>query len=418
MEVAKSMEWAIAREDRLDPDKSAVAQFIERMEQELRNGGTPIEGFQFLNSPLEMLRFSREIEEETLAQPEGADLYVGFQNTEKLLGERQRYRRILEAGVKMVGFGEGPAPDFLADTDAEWVSLSRDHHLLVNQWFLVSTAPVPIAFVGWETSADHRFGLGGVSEPEKSFEGFVTADPRIISALVEYLDLVREGANSRDEQMSNSACQLPPELLIEPEDDSVPVMMGRDHSSLRLDVPVRRILAVTDLQGCAEYNALRGWATELAIANASELALYEISAASYLVSPYPEDDRKQWQRVLNWRELLPLGRAPLARQLARIQARGVDAGAILPSTHGFKHLAHWAEEVDADLILLPTSLVRPGLLARLRGYSLDALLEHTDRRVMIIAANGIMCPANLRDQVGESHEIPGLDSRIADGLLV
>ena len=268
------MEWAITREDLSHPEKNGVVRFIERMERELRNGGTPIEGFQFLNSPLEMLRFSREIEEEILAQPEGADLYVGFQNTDKLLGEQQRYRRILHAGVKMVGFGEGPAPDFLADANAEWVSLPRDHHLMVNQWFLVSTAPVPIAFVGWETSADHRFGIGGVSEPGKTFEGFVTGDPRVISALVEYLDVVREGAKVHEERRSNSACHLPPELLVEPEDDSVPVMMGRDHSSLRLDVPVRRILAVTDLHGCAEFNALRGWATELAIANASQLALY------------------------------------------------------------------------------------------------------------------------------------------------
>ncbi len=407
------MEWAITREDRLHSGNNALAGFIERMERELRNGGTPIEGFQFLNSPLEMLRFSREIEEETLSQPEGADLYVGFQNTGKLLGERNRYRRILEAGVRVVGFGEGQAPDFLADTDAEWVSLPRDHHLLVNQWFLVSTAPVPIAFVGWETSEEHRFGVGGVSQPGKTFEGFVTGDPRIITALVEYLDMVREGAKGHDEQTSNSACKLPPELLVESEDDSVPVMMGRDHSSLRLDIPVRRILAVTDLHGCAEYNALRGWATELAIANASQLALYEISAASYLVSPYPEDHRKRWQRLLNWRELLPLGRAPLARQLARIQARGVEAGAILPSTHGFKHLAHWAEQVDADLILLPPSLVRPGLLARLRGYSLEALLEHTDRRVMVVAANGIMCPANVEHHVWETYADPALESRMA-----
>ena len=142
-----------------------------------------------------------------------------------------------------------------------------------------------------------------------------------------------------------------------------------------------------------------------------------ISAASYLVSPYPEDHRKRWQRVLNWRELLPLGRAPLARQLARIQARGVDAGAILPSTHGFKHLAHWAEQVDADLILLPPSLVRPGLLARLRGYSLEALLEHTERRVMVVAANGIMCPANVDISMGESHADNGLESPMASGVL-
>ncbi|MDE2938675.1 MAG: hypothetical protein OXR67_07110 [Chloroflexota bacterium] len=393
------MEWAIIKEDLSHPDRNGVERFIERMERSLRNGGTPIEGFQFLNSPLEMLRFTREIEEEILASPEGSDLYVGFQNSEKLEGERNRYRKILEAGVRTVGFGVGDAPDFLAGTGAEWVSLPMDRHLLVNQWFLVSANPVPIAFVGWEISCDDQFGVGGVTQRGKGFEGFVTSDPRVITALVDYLDHLREGANKPDDEVADPSWELPSELKMDTEDDSVPVMMGRDHSDLRLNVPVRRILAVTDLHGSAEFNRLRGWATELAIANASQLVLFEMSAASYLVNPYPEEDRRQWQRILTWRELLPLGRAPLARQLARIQARGIEAHAILPSTHGFKHLARWAELGDIDLILLPISLVRPGLLARLRGYSLVTLMEHTDRMVMVVAANGTMCPANFGDDL-------------------
>ena len=150
---------------------------------------------------------------------------------------------------------------------------------------------------------------------------------------------MREGANRPDDEVADPVCELPPELKLEIEDDSVPVMMGRDHSAPRLDAPVRHILAVTDLHGSAEFNRHRGWATELAIANASQVVLFEMSAASYLVNPYPKEHRRQWQRILNWRELLPLGRAPLVRQLARIQARGIDAHAILPTTHGFKHLA-------------------------------------------------------------------------------
>ena len=398
------MEWAITMEDRSHSQESGVQQFIARMERHLRNGGAPIEGFHFLNLPQEMLRFSREIEEEVLLHPQGADLYVGFQNSQRLAEERRRYRRIIDAGVRLVGFGEGEAPDFLAGTQAEWVSLPRDRHLLVNQWFLVSPNPVPIAFVGWETSPDDRFGVGGSSQAGKSFEGFVTSDPRVVTALVEYLDHVLQGADNPEEVVVDPVCDLPPELMKEAEDDSVPVMMGPDHSSLRMDVPVRRILAVTDLHGSSEFNRLRGWATELAIANASQLVLFEMSAASYLVNPYPEDHPKQWQRVLTWRELLPLGRAPLARQLVRIQSRGVDARAILPSSHGFKHLAQWAECEEIDLILLPISLVRPGLLARLRGYSLETLMEHTDRRVMVVAANGTMCPANFGEQPS------GLDS--------
>lgn len=411
------MEWAITREDLSHPEKDGVVRFIERMERELRNGGTPIEGFQFLNSPLEMLRSSREIEEAILAGPAGADLYVGFQHSRKLQGERARYRRLLDAGARIVGFGEGEKPDFLGDGSAEWVSLPRDRYLLINQWFLISSFPNPIAFVGWETSPEDRFGVGGLSAPGKSFEGFVTADPRVITALVEYLDHVREGANrpgdAVEDRVADPVCELPPELRFEPEDDAVPVMMGRDHSGLKLDFPVRRILAVTDLHGSREYNDLRGWATELAIANASQLVLFELSAASYLVNPYPEDHRQRWQRVLNWRELLPLGRAPLARQLARIQARGVEAGAILPSTHGFRHLAEWAEREDIDLILLPTALMRPGLLARLRGYSLGTLLDNTDRRVLVVDRNGTMCIANGEDDLADS----GLDHRLVGGLV-
>ena len=407
------MEWAITNEDLSHPEKSGVIRFIERMERDLRNWGTPIEGFQFLNSALEMLRFSREIEDEVLAHPEGSDLYVGFQHTEKLLGEQLRYRHILDSGIRIVGFGEGEAPDFLADTAAEWVSLPRNHYLLLNQWFLVSTAPDPIAFVGWETSPDDRFGAGGVSAEGKSFEGFVTADPRIITALVEYLDEVRAGHRKQKADVDQLACELPPGLAFEVEDDAVPVMMGRDHSGLRLAEPAQRILAVTDLHGSAEYNALRGWATELAIANASQLVLFEMSAAACLVTPYPEEHRKQWQRILNWRDLLPLGRAPLARQLARIQARGIEAGAILPTTHGFKHLAHWVEQENIDLILLPNSLVRPGLLARLRGYSLRSLLEHTNCRVMVVAANGTMCVAKAEDDLADA----GLNHRMVGRLV-
>ena len=407
------MEWAITNEDLSHPVKSGVIRFIERMERDLRNGGTPIEGFQFLNSPLEMLRFSREIEEEVLAHPEEADLYVGFQNTEKLLGEQLRYRHVLQAGVRIVGFGEGDAPEFLADTAAEWVSLPRDHYLLLNQWFLISTAPDPIAFVGWETSPEDRFGLGGVTAAGKSFEGFVTADPRVVTALVEYLNEVREGHRNQEAGLDQLACELPAGLAFEMEDDAVPVMMGRDHSGLRLAEPPKRILAITDLHGSAEFNALRGWATELAIANASQLVLFEMSAASYLVTPYPEEHRKQWQRILNWRDLLPLGRAPLARQLARIQARGVEAGAILPTTHGFKHLAQWVQQENIDLILLPTSLVRPGLLARLRGYSLSSLLEQTNCRVLVVADNGTMCVANAEDDLADA----GLNHRMVGGLV-
>ena len=57
------------------------------------------------------------------------------------------------------------------------------------------------------------------------------------------------------------------------------------------------------------------------------------------------------------------------------QGEGARAQAILPTSHGFRHLAEWAEREDADLILIPVSLLNPGLFKRLRGYSLRTLLD-------------------------------------------
>ena len=137
------------------------------------------------------------------------------------------------------------------------------------------------------------------------------------------------------------------------------------------------MLAVTSLDDSPEFAAVRSCATRLA-AEGGEVVLFEITAASYLVSPYPEENRRQWIRTLGEPELRRLGRSPVARQMEVIKARGGRAQAILPTSHGFRHLAEWAEREDADLILIPVSLVNPGLFERLRGYSLKSLLEHTN----------------------------------------
>ena len=77
------MKWQILQNDFIKEDMYGIDGFVTRMEKELRNKGLPLEGFKFLNSPSEMLDFTREIEKEVLQSPEGADLYVGFQTAEK-----------------------------------------------------------------------------------------------------------------------------------------------------------------------------------------------------------------------------------------------------------------------------------------------------------------------------------------------
>ena len=368
------MKWSIMEGDVSLKDASGVEGLIERMERELRGGGTPIEGFRFLNNSDEMLSFSREIEKEVRDSPTGADLYAGFQTAQKLRDESKTYRRLLRAGVKLAAFGQCPMPEPPEGMAGIWTPLERDTRALENQWFLVSSHPSPIAFAGWETSQETLFGEGGLSAPGKHFKGFVTNDCRVVHAIISHLESVRARvARTRSESM---------------------------------DAPVRRVMAVTRMDDTPQYAAVRSCAAGVATDNDGDVVLFEISAASYLVSPYPEENRRHWIRTLREPELRRLGRSPVAKQLEAIRRRGADALAILPTAHGFKHLAEWAEREDADLILIPASLVNPGLFERLRGYSLKTLLEYTDRPVMVVYPDGSTRRADLLASSGNGDHMP------------
>ena len=185
------MEWTINDNDILLRDFSGVEGLIERMEKELRGGGTPIEGFRFLSDASEMLDFSREIEREVRDSPSGADLYAGFQTSERLVGEATRYRRLVRAGVKVQAFGHCALETPPEGLKGIWTPLQRHTRSLENQWFLVSSHPAPIAFVGWETSPEKMFGVGGITAPGKHFRGFITNDCRVVHAIIAHLESVR-----------------------------------------------------------------------------------------------------------------------------------------------------------------------------------------------------------------------------------
>ena len=356
------MDWTITDNDILLRDFSGVEGLIERMDKELRNGDTPIEGFRFLSDAAEMLEFSREIEREVRDSPQGADLYSGFQTMERLTGEARRYNRLIRAGVKVAAFGQCSAEPLPEDFEKVWTPVARNTRALENQWFLVSSHPSPIAFVGWETSPEKMFGMGGISAPGKQFRGFVTNDCRVVHAVIAHLETTR-ARNSR--------------------------WRGEGEDGV-----IRRAMAVTSMDDSPEYARVRGCAAGLVSAEGGEVVLFEISAASYLVSPYPEENRRQWIRSLGEPELRRLGRSAVAKQLEGIRARGAAAQAVLPTAHGLRHLAEWAEREDADVIVIPVSLVNPGLFDRLRGYSLKTLLEHTTRPVLVVYPDGSTWRAN------------------------
>ena len=365
------MDWTITESDILLRDFSGVEGLIERMDKELRAGGTPIEGFRFLSDASEMLDFSREIEREVRDSPSGADLYVGFQTSDRLTGEAKFYRRMVRAGVKLAAFGQCPLEETPEGLEGVWTPLPKDMRALENQWFLVSSHPTPIAFAGWETSPEKMFGVGGISSPGKQFRGFITNDCRVVHAMIAHL----EGVRAREAKRADG------------------------------EGAVRRVLAVTSLDDSPEYAVVRSCAAGLAAADGGEVVLFEITAASFLVSPYPEENRRQWIRTLGEPELRRLGRSPVAKQMEVIRARGARAQAILPTSHGFRHLAEWAEREDADLILIPVSLVNPGLFERLRGYSLRTLLEHTSRPVLVVYPDGSTWRANHEHPPAEPQRV-------------
>jgi hypothetical protein len=167
--------------------QAAVLDLLRRAQREL--GGGPLTGTRLLYHARDMLAATREIE----AAVRGADttLFVGFQRAEKLDGEAATYRGLVASGVRVVAFGTGePGP--LAGVD--WVRLPEDQAALQNQWLLVAETPEPIAFVGFETSEPERFGLVEVTDPSRTFTGFVTGDRRLVRAVAEHLESIgREG---------------------------------------------------------------------------------------------------------------------------------------------------------------------------------------------------------------------------------
>ena len=187
---------------------------------------------------------------------------------------------------------------------------------------VISSSPTPIAFVAWEVSVEEQFAIGGLSAPGKLFKGFVTNDLRVINGLIGHLDSV----------MNQKAAIQDSRAAIE--------------SQLRL--PINKIMTITQIEDSKSLKDLRSRVTELASGHEAELILFEMSAASYLVTPYPEENRDSWKRVLNENDLNLFGRSAIAKQINEISSAGVSAGVVLPTTHGFKHLTEWGAFIDLN----------------------------------------------------------------------
>jgi nucleotide-binding universal stress UspA family protein len=142
--------------------------------------------------------------------------------------------------------------------------------------------------------------------------------------------------------------------------------------------PVRtgRTIVVYSGEG-DRFEGVRRRAVELARESGATLVFYDADAASPFESPLPTNWSAEGadERIPNRLEpddLDAAGRGSLADQVRQARADGVEAYGWLPSTADAHDLAKYAEEVGADLILMPAELKDPGLVDRVRGRTAEA----------------------------------------------
>ncbi len=338
-------------------DPHGVGALLKRLDREVSQGEAGLSGFRFLQEAREMLAHTREIEEEHVRGDHMDPLYVGFQNAVKAEAEIANYESMLQFGASVVAFGVGELSDEGKAVFENWHELEPNRSRIENQWYLATMSPAPIAFVGWEVSPDELWGRGGATTVGKEFAGFVSDDARVVQAIIRHLEAVRAG---------------------EPSGADLPASLSLIIKKLR----PKRLLRLVDDGKRPQLSRSSEEVEKACKAQGSELYLYDLAAASYLVDPYPSYE-KRWRRPLDAKTLRGLGRGYLADQVEGSQEAGVRTEAILPSEVGFAHLAHWCSELDVDLVVLPFEYTRPSLIARLQGLTLEALRSNVDSSIVV-----------------------------------
>ena len=339
---------------------AGVAQLLARAQEEL---GGRLLGARFLYDAREMFAATREIEQSVSAP--GTTLYVGFQRAEKLDGEASIYRNLIGQGVQVIAFGTGTPAEM---AQVRWVRLPEDHGALENQWFLVTEAPEPIAFVGFETSPPDRIGAGGAADPSRTWAGFVTDDPRLVGAVASYLHGLAERAapSARDGQVP-----APSAMLVVATDD------GTDPA----------------------YAVCRRAGLDLARREGAAVVLYDRSSESYLVDPYEygpwtsQNHGPAGDRPLDIPDLLRLGRRYLAEQVTEGRALGLEVGAWLARGTGPAALAAACERLQVDRVILPDKLARPSLRDRVLGRTLAAFQDRLSAKITLVNDQGAFVDA-------------------------
>jgi hypothetical protein len=158
----------------------------------------------------------------------------------------------------------------------------------------------------------------------------------------------------------------------------------------------RTVIIATDDRVASPYAEMRGSAVRWAAREGARVILYDRSAESYFLDPYP---RGPWtadvegaplrESLLAPAQLEPLGRHYLAEQVGAVREEGLDAYAWLPTRPGVTGMADAVERFGADLVILPSSLERPSLIDRVRGNTLERFRAGVPTQVAIAGPQGV-----------------------------
>jgi hypothetical protein len=192
--------------------------------------------------------------------------------------------------------------------------------------------------------------------------------------------------------------ELPPLLLTPP--------VGADQEQLpdapELDLPAGAgqrvgpaalVLAATDDGLDPAYQATRQAAFAVAAREGARVVLFDRSPELYLVDPYEQargNGGRPPSALLNQRTASRAGRPYLAEQLAEAGQLGLDGAAWVARGHGPDALAAACEVLDAERVVLPSTLAAPALIDRVRGHTLAAFRRRVPARISLAGLDGTL----------------------------
>jgi hypothetical protein len=147
------------------------------------------------------------------------------------------------------------------------------------------------------------------------------------------------------------------------------------------------ILVATDDGGDSAYHVSLTTAIEVAREVPADLLLYDRSAESLLLDPYPYPESMDDSRTLNPQCLRSLGRHYMAKQVEACIQEGVSASGWLPRAIGAKEMARCAEMFGVDAVILPAGLDSPSLLDRIRGNCLHKFCQQLEVPIFLVTAD-------------------------------